>query len=70
MNNEAPASADTDINTEEIIAKYDKESNVRKFSGIRAYIVTGFLLIFAAFVYKVTLISNLPEQMRRWTIQE
>ena len=51
--------------TDELLAKFDKESNVRRFSGIKSYIVTGLLLLFAAYVFWVTVIGNLPEQARR-----
>jgi TRAP transporter 4TM/12TM fusion protein len=51
--------------TDELLAKFDRESNVRRFSGVRGYIVTGFLVLFAAYTFWVTLIGNLPEQVRR-----
>ena len=51
--------------TDELLAKFDKESNIRRFSGIRKYIITGLLLVFAAYVFWVTVIGNLPEQARR-----
>ena len=50
---------------EEIIAKFDRESDVRRFSGIPNLLITGLLLLFAAYVFWVTLIGNLPEQVRR-----
>jgi TRAP transporter 4TM/12TM fusion protein len=52
---------------EEVLAKYDRESNVRHFTGWRDYAVTGLLLSFAAFVFWITLFGNLPEQVRRCT---
>jgi TRAP transporter 4TM/12TM fusion protein len=55
----------TDQEREELLAKFDKESNVRRFSGVWNYIITGFLLLFAAYVFWVTTIGNLPEQVRR-----
>jgi TRAP transporter 4TM/12TM fusion protein len=51
--------------TDELLAKFDRESNVRHFSGVRSYIVTGLLVLFAAYTFWVTLIGNLPEQVRR-----
>jgi len=51
--------------TDELLAKFDKESNVRRFSGVKSYIITGLLLLFAAYVFWVTVIGNLPEQARR-----
>jgi len=50
---------------DELLAKFDRESNTRSFSGVRKYIITGLLLLFAAYVFWVTLIANLPEQVRR-----
>jgi len=50
---------------EELMAKFDRESNVRRFSGIPQYIITGLLVAFAAYVFWFTLIGNLPEQVRR-----
>jgi len=51
--------------TDELLAKFDRESNIRRFSGVRSYIVTGLLVLFAAYTFWVTLIGNLPEQSRR-----
>jgi TRAP transporter 4TM/12TM fusion protein len=51
--------------TESLIAHFDRESNVRRFSGIPSYLIKGLLLLFAAYVFWVTLIANLPEQVRR-----
>ena len=55
----------TQKETDELLARFDRESNTRRFTGIRSYIITGFLVIFAAYVFWVTLIGNLPEQVRR-----
>ena len=55
----------TEQETEALIAKFDRESNVRKFTGIYEIIMKGLLLLFAAYVFWVTLIGNLPEQVRR-----
>ena len=55
----------TDKERDELLAKFDKESNVRRFTGVGNYIVTGLLLLFAAYVFWVTTIGNLPEQVRR-----
>ncbi|MDR3139838.1 MAG: TRAP transporter permease [Treponema sp.] len=51
--------------TEALIAQFDRESNVRSFSGIPGFIVKGLLLLFTAYVFWVTLIVSLPEQVRR-----
>jgi TRAP transporter 4TM/12TM fusion protein len=50
---------------EELIAKFDKESNVRRFTGIPESITKALLLAFCAYVFWVTLIASLPEQVRR-----
>ena len=46
--------------TEELIAQFDRESNVRRFSGIPDYLIKGMLLLFTAYVVWVTLIISLP----------
>lgn len=51
--------------TNELLAKFDRESNVRRFTGVRKYIITGLLVLFAVYVFWVTLFANLPEQIRR-----
>ena len=55
----------TEQETEELIAHFDRESNVRRFTGVPGIFVKGFLLLFAVYVFWVTLIGNLPEQIRR-----
>jgi len=55
----------TEEETEELIAKFDRESNVRHFTGIPDIIIKCLLGIFAAYVFWVTLIATLPEQVRR-----
>ena len=55
----------TEQETEDLIAHFDRESNVRRFTGVKEIIIKGLLLLFAAYVFWVTLIGNLPEQVRR-----
>ena len=55
----------TEEETEELIAHFDRESNVRRFTGVADILIKGLLLLFAAYVFWVTLIGNLPEQVRR-----
>ena len=50
---------------DDLLAQFDRESNVRRFSGIHDIFVKGLMLLFAAYVFWVTLIGNLPEQVRR-----
>ncbi|MDR3311856.1 MAG: TRAP transporter permease [Spirochaetaceae bacterium] len=50
---------------EDLIAQFDKESNVRRFTGIPEIITKGLLLLFCGYVFWVTLIASLPEQVRR-----
>ncbi|MDR2518368.1 MAG: TRAP transporter permease, partial [Spirochaetaceae bacterium] len=49
----------------DLIAQFDRESNVRRFSGVKNYIVKGLLLLFTAYVFWVTIIAKLPEQIIR-----
>jgi TRAP transporter 4TM/12TM fusion protein len=51
--------------TDELMAQFDKESAVRRFTGVWDKITKGLLLVFAVYVFWVTLIGNLPEQVRR-----
>jgi TRAP transporter 4TM/12TM fusion protein len=55
----------SDGETDKLIAHFDRESNVRRFSGVPGYIIKSLLLIFTAYVFWVTLIVSLPEQVRR-----
>ena len=55
----------TEQETEALIAQFDRESNVRRFSGVPALLIKGLLFLFAAYVFWVTLFANLPEQVRR-----
>ena len=45
---------------EALVTQFDRESNVRRFSGIPNYLIKGLLLLFTAYVFWVTLIANLP----------
>ncbi|MFP3091330.1 TRAP transporter permease [Treponema sp. TIM-1] len=55
----------TEAETEELIAQFDRESNIRRFTGLPNYLVKGLLLLFTLYVFWVTLFANLPEQIRR-----
>jgi TRAP transporter 4TM/12TM fusion protein len=55
----------TEAETEELIAQFDRESNIRRFTGLPNYIIKGLLLVFTLYVFWVTLIATLPEQVRR-----
>ncbi|MCL2244034.1 MAG: TRAP transporter fused permease subunit [Treponema sp.] len=55
----------TEEETEELIVKFDRESNVRHFTGIPDIIIKCLLILFAVYVFWVTLIATLPEQVRR-----
>jgi TRAP transporter 4TM/12TM fusion protein len=55
----------TEQETEDLIAHFDRESNVRRFSGVPGYLVKGLLLLFTGYIFWVTLVANLPEQVRR-----
>ncbi|GHV74486.1 C4-dicarboxylate ABC transporter [Spirochaetia bacterium] len=51
--------------TEKLIAQFDRESNVRRFSGVPNIIIKGLLILFTIYVFVVTLVISLPEQVRR-----
>ena len=55
----------TEEETQELIAKFDRESNVRRFFGIPDIIMKGFLILFAVYVVATTLFITIPEQVRR-----
>ena len=55
----------TEQETEDLIAHFDRESNVRRFTGVPDILVKVLLLAFAAYVFWVTLVANLPEQVIR-----
>jgi TRAP-type uncharacterized transport system fused permease subunit len=55
----------TEKETEELIAHFDRESNVRRFTGIPDILIKGLLLLFTLYVFWVTLVVSLPEQIRR-----
>lgn len=55
----------SEAETERLIAQFDRESNVRRFSGVPNYIIKGLLILFTAYVFWVTLVVTLPEQVRR-----
>ncbi len=48
---------------EELMAEFDRESNVRQFSGVSSKIIKALFLIFAAFTFG-TRFFTLPEQVR------
>ena len=50
---------------DDLIAKFDRESNTRRFTGIRSHIITGLLMVFSAYVFWTALLATLPEQVRR-----
>jgi TRAP transporter 4TM/12TM fusion protein len=55
----------TEEETEELMAKLDRESNVRHFTGVPDLIIKGMLILFAVYIVWITLIGNMPEQVRR-----
>ena len=55
----------TEQETEVLLAQFDRETNIRRFTGVPDLLIKGLLLLFAAYVFWVTLIGNLPEQVRR-----
>ena len=55
----------TEADADEIMAKYDRETNVRQFTDVRRHIITGLFLLFTAYVFWTTIFVTLPEQVRR-----
>jgi TRAP transporter 4TM/12TM fusion protein len=51
--------------TEDLIAQFDRESNIRRFSGIPHRVIKALLVLFTVYVFWVTLIAAVPEQIRR-----
>jgi len=54
-----------ELDIDEIIAKYDKESNYRKLSGIQAKLVTALAIMFSVFQLYTALFGVLPAQLQR-----
>lgn len=54
-----------DINVDELMAEYDRESNTRHFIGVPREIVRYILAAFTMFIFYMNLISAWPEQIRR-----
>lgn len=48
---------------DELMAEFDRESNIRVFTGIYGYIIKGLFLLFAVFVFGNRFIT-IPEQIR------
>ena len=57
--------AEKETDAEALMAQFDRESNVRRFAGVPDYLVKGLLVLFTAYVFWVTLIAVIPEQVRR-----
>ena len=56
---------DGEVNVDEIMAQVDRESNTRHFTGTYKTVVKVMLVAFTLYVFWMTLIANLPEQVRR-----
>jgi TRAP transporter 4TM/12TM fusion protein len=54
-----------ELDIDEIIAKYDKESNYRKLSGVQAKLVTALAIMFSVFQLYTALFGVLPAQLQR-----
>ncbi len=52
-------------NIDEIMAKYDRESNVRYFSGIPKMIISSLFIAFTLYIFASTLFFTPVEQVRR-----
>ncbi|MGI6085083.1 MAG: TRAP transporter permease [Acetivibrionales bacterium] len=53
------------INVDEVMAEYDRESNTRHYNGVPREIVRYILAGFSIFIFYMNLISAWPEQIRR-----
>ncbi|MDR2534959.1 MAG: TRAP transporter permease [Treponema sp.] len=65
MTNDKAMPEPAEKETEALMAQFDRESNVRRFSGVPDYLVKGLLVFFTAYVFWVTLVAVIPEQVRR-----
>jgi TRAP transporter 4TM/12TM fusion protein len=54
-----------ELDLDEIIAKYDKESNYRKLTGIQSKIVTAIAIMFSLFQLYTAIFGVLPAQLQR-----
>ncbi len=54
-----------ELSVEEIMAEVDRESNIRQFTGIYKTAVKVMLVSFTLYVFWMTLVATLPEQVRR-----
>lgn len=54
-----------ELDIDEIIAKYDKESNYRKLSGIQLKLVTALAIMFSIFQLYTAIFGILPAQLQR-----
>ena len=52
-------------NIDDIMKKYDRESNVRIYEGVPSYLVKGFLIAFSLFAIYMNLIALWDERTRR-----
>ena len=55
---ELVADADGEIDADEVMRKYDKESNTRIWEGVPKIIVTGIMVIFSVYCLLMTLLST------------
>ena len=54
-----------ELDIDEIIAKYDKESNYRKLSGFQSKLVTALAIMFSVFQLYTAMFGVLPAQLQR-----
>ena len=54
-----------EIDLDEIIAKYDKESNFRKLTGVQLKIITALAIMFSLFQLYTAIFGVLPAQLQR-----
>ena len=56
--------AEEEVNIEEVMAEYDRESNTRHFTYWRGVAIKAMLIAFSLFVLWMNVFSTLPEQIR------
>ncbi len=53
------------VDTDAIMAEFDRESNTRHFEGVPRILTRGMLVLFSAYALWLNIFSTLPEQIRR-----
>ncbi|MBE6038137.1 MAG: TRAP transporter permease [Anaerofustis stercorihominis] len=65
MSNLTTENTHEEINIEELMSEFDRDSNTRHFTGMYKHCITGLLVGFALLIFAMTLFITPPEQVRR-----